>query len=164
VVRRSRALVAAVWLLGFGVPIAEGVEPSGHVVWNVSRVASSTPGAAPCIRLSLQSVTALAGVELRVEAPERVSIAVRSDRPPALDGEAFLLGDLAPGGQVVLDFDVTLPPGSGGIVGFVLTGTLPDGQPVREAVGWTLAAPRGRPTPRFGAAEYPAVVVPEEVP
>lgn len=160
-VRGSRAVVAAVWLLGVGVPVALGVEPSGHIVWEVEPAASGTP---PRIRLSLQAVTSLSDVELRVEAPPGVSFALRSEPPPAPDGEAFLLGDLASGRPVFLDFDVTLPPGTGGIAGFVLTGTLPDGRPLREAVGWTLAAPRGRPTPRFGAAEYPAVVLPEEGP
>lgn len=74
------------------------------------------------------------------------------------------MGDLPGGRSIVLEFEVTLSPGAGGVAGFVLTGALPDGRLVREAVGWTLAAPRGRPTPRFGAAEYPAVVVPEAGP
>lgn len=163
-VRGSRAVVAAVWLLGIGVPVALGVEPSGHIVWEVAPVEPATSGTPPRIRLSFKAGTSLSGVELRVEAPPGVSFALRSERPPAPDGEAFVLGDLASGRPVFLDFDVTLPPGTGGIAGFVLTGTLPDGRPLREAVGWTLAAPRGRPTPRFGAAEYPAVVLPEEGP
>lgn len=163
-----RAIVAAISLLGIGVPIAEGTEPSGHVVWNVAPVEAATSGAPPRIQLILQAVTSLSGVELRVEAPPGVAIAALPDpsggpsRSP--EGDAFLLGDLASGRSVVFDFEVTLPPGTGGIAGFVVTGTLADGRPVRDAVGWTLAAPRGRPAIRSGAAEYPAIVLPEEGP
>lgn len=167
-VRASRAAVVAACLIGIGLSVAEGAEPSGHIVWEVAPVEAVTAGTLPRLSLSLRAVTSLSGVELRVEAPPGVSIAAVPDatggRSHSSEETALLLGDLAPGQPVLLHFEVSLPPGTGGIAAFVLTGTRPDGRPVREAVGWTLAAPRGRPTFRSGAAEYPAIVSPEEDP
>jgi hypothetical protein len=151
------------------VSIAVGVEPSGHVIWDVAPVETGRPGSAVRVRVRLESVGPLHGARLRPSGPEGVSfrpvaLSGRDDAvAPERDGDgAVVLGDLEGGRPVLLEFEFVLPPGTGGIAGFTLSGSLPDGRPVEEAVGWTLAAPRAPPHRRHGAAEYPAVLRPDD--
>lgn len=145
-----------------------GAEPSGHVLWTITRADGGTAATADHLTLTLEPVVPLAGCELHVRAPDGVSVvpvaATGSDPAsvPTLDPEgALVLGDLHRGLVVPLSFAVSVPSGRGGIVVFTLTGSLPGGETVEEPFAWTVGSPGARPRRRFGAAEFPAVLRPE---
>jgi len=165
---RTRSTAAFVCLCLLGISALQASDPQGHLVLSVAPVASGVEGLPARLRLTIEPVSTLSGAELRIREPEGSAI-VPVPPPggdgadmPERDGDAVVLGDLVPGRVVVLDFEVSLARGSGGIAGFTITGTLPSGRTVHEAIGWTLGHPGPRPVRRFGATEYSAVGVPEE--
>lgn len=155
--RHASWLIAILAVSGIGIPIAFGVEPSGQVLWTLSRERAGTSPESVRVRLQLESVAPLRDAVLRVRTPEGVSVAPVAGASP---GQGLALGDLDRGRPLVLVVEFSLPRGTGGTARFTVSGRLADGRPVEESVGWTLAAPRGPPTRRFGAAEYPAVPEP----
>ena len=155
--RHATWLIAIPAVCAIGNPVAVGVEPSGRVLWTLARESASGTPDHVRVRLQLESIAPLRDAELRVRTPEGVVVAPISG---ASLEEGLSLGDLDRGRPLVLVVEFSLPRGAGGIARFTISGRLADGSPVEESVGWTLAAPRGPPTRRFGAAEYPAVPEP----
>lgn len=161
-------IMVALCLAAGALTAAPCSEPSGHVLWTIARGDGGTAATADRLTLTLQPVTALAGCELHVRAPDGVSVApvpaTGSDPtslPPLGPDGALVLGDLHRGLVVPVSFAVTVPPGRGGIVVFTLTASLPGGGTVEEPFAWTVGTPGARPQRRFGAAEFRAVLLPE---
>lgn len=140
-------------------------DPHGHVALEVSPVAAPGESGPPRLRLTLRTYSSIRDAELRITTPDGASIEPRlpaGPEPSIPTGDTVRFGDLERGRALSIEFAVALAPRSGGIAGFTLTGTLPDGRPIREAVGWALAPPGPAPVRRFGAIEYPAVPLAEE--
>lgn len=165
-----KRIAAAVCLLTLVCVWAQAGDSYGHVIFGVGPVQQDTvTTGGPRLRLTLQPVSALQQAELRLSGP-RGTVFVPVPQPgtdlssiPELIDNVIRLGDLQVGRTILLDFEFAVPEG-GGLAGFTLTGTLADGRTVQEAVGWTLARPGPAPTRRFGATEYPAVLLPERQP
>jgi hypothetical protein len=163
--RLPRRIAVASFLTAIAITVAISSEPSGHVLWTIAQVRSDAGGASIRFSLTVEAVTPLAGAELSVRAPEGVTFAAvplpgadATSLPARTPDGALVLGELPRGRRVVLDFTEASTGDTGGIAVFTITGTLPDGTVIHEPFAQMVGTPRVRPTRRFGAAEFPAVL------
>ena len=112
---------------------------------------------APRLRLSMTAFVNLVETHLAATLPAGFGLTVQAAgrAPMPWPEEGLVIGDVAAGQTIVVEFDVAKPPQGGGIVGFLLQATS-DGRPVREGVGVPVGVPGIAPTMRNGAAEFPA--------
>lgn len=163
---------ARVWVFLVLFAIAFSVsatEPDGHLRLQAEWVQANTKGGPPIVRLRIRSLVPLNDATLTVSAPFNFVL-----RPATPFVEAdFHTAPAAPGRRAIrtslqrldtsaastVDFELSLSPGSHGILEFIVEGRDSSGRTIRDAIG--LAA--GESTAgvhRLGAIEFPATVFP----
>lgn len=153
----SQRVLPVLWILALLVlgPSASAIEPDGHVAFRFAWLDGKDEDS-PRLRLSMTAVTELKDAHLVAKIPVGIGLAVRGGAfEGASPDEGLVLGGLAAGRSIVVEFEVAKPSRGGGIVSFVLDATS-EGRAVREGVGVSVGLPGTEPRLRNGALEFPA--------